>query len=137
ALAARRRGLRAVIVMPTTAASIKVEAVEALGGEVELTGDTYDDAYQHALARAAREGLAFVHPFDDPDVIAGQGTVAAELERQWSAPPAAIFVPIGGGGLIGGIGAFIKARHPDVEIVGVEPVEAASMQQAFAHGGPV
>lgn len=137
ALAARRRGLRAVIVMPTTTPSIKVEAVAALGGEVVLAGDTYDDAYARALEIEARDGLTFVHAFDDADVIAGQGTIAVELERQWAEPPAAVYVPIGGGGLIGGIGAFLKTRHPHVEVVGVEPVEAASMHAAFAHGGPV
>ncbi|HEY8520349.1 MAG TPA: threonine ammonia-lyase, biosynthetic [Gammaproteobacteria bacterium] len=137
ALAARERGVRAVIVMPTTTPSIKVEAVRGLGGEVVLHGDTYDDANEHARALAVREGLTFVHPFDDPAVIAGQGTIAVELERQWPERPHAVFVPIGGGGLVGGIGAYLKQRHPGVEIVGVEPHEAASMHAAFARGGPV
>src|SRR5690606_12815651 len=124
ALAARRRGVRAGIVMPTSTPSIKVEAVRALGGEAVLHGDAFDEAYEHAMKLAATEGLAFVHPFSDPDVIAGQGTIGVELTRQWQAPPAAIFVPIGGGGLVSGIGSYIKQLYPEVAIIGVEPVEA-------------
>jgi threonine dehydratase len=137
ALAARRYGLRAVIVMPRTTASIKAEAVAALRGEVVLEGSTYDDANRHALVLAAQQSLALVHPFDDPDVIAGQGTIAVELERQWPRVPEAIFVPVGGGGLIGGIGAYIKERHPEITIVGVEPIESASMHEALRAGAPV
>jgi threonine dehydratase len=137
ALAARRYGLGAVIVMPRTTASIKVEAVAALGGEVVLEGTTYDDANRHALELAATRRLTFVHPFDDADVIAGQGTIAVELERQWSRAPAAVFVPIGGGGLIGGIGAYLKHRRPNVAVIGVEPLESASMHEALRRGGPV
>src|SRR5690554_6071864 len=98
ALAAQRRGVRAVVVMPTSTPSIKIDAVRSLGGEIVLHGDAYDEAYEHAMKRATREGLTFVHPFSDPDVIAGQGTIGVELTRQWRRPPAAIFVPIGGGG---------------------------------------
>ncbi len=137
ALAARKHGLDATIVMPTTASPIKVEAVAALGGEVVLEGLTYDDATRFALELAAKTGRAFVHPFDDPDVIAGQGTIALELERQWrDRPPAAIFVPVGGGGLIGGIGAYVKERYPEVRIVGVEPFESASMAKSLYAGTP-
>ncbi len=137
ALAARKHGLRAVIVMPTTTPSIKVDAVVALGGEAVLTGVTYDDANRHAVELAASEGLSFVHPFNDPDVIAGQGTIALELERQWPRKPEAIFVPVGGGGLIGGIGAYVKERHPNVRIIGVEPIESASMHDSLRSGMPV
>jgi threonine dehydratase len=137
ALAASKRGLRAVIVMPCSTPSIKIDAVKAFGGEAILHGEAFDDAYTHALELAEREGLAFIHPFADPDVIAGQGTIALELARQWSRPPKAVFVPVGGGGLIGGIGAYIKYLHPQVEIIGVEPVESASMYRALSHGAPV
>ncbi|HUL81806.1 MAG TPA: threonine ammonia-lyase, biosynthetic [Gammaproteobacteria bacterium] len=137
ALAARKRGLDATVVMPKTASAIKVEAVAALGAEVVLEGLTYDDANRFALELAAETGREFVHPFDDPDVIAGQGTIAVELERQWDEPPAAIFVPVGGGGLIAGIGAYVKHRHPGVRVVGVEPFESASMAQSLHAGAPV
>jgi threonine dehydratase len=137
ALAAGQRGARAVIVMPQNTQTIKVEAVAALGGEVVLHGDTYDDANRHALLLAAERQLAFVHPFDDPDVIAGQGTIGVELERQWSTPPDAVFVPIGGGGLIGGVGAYLKHRHAGVRIIGVEPSDAASMHAALRNGAPM
>jgi len=137
ALAAKRYGIRALVVMPSSTASIKIEAVETLGAEVVLQGSTYDEANTHALALAEAQGLQFVHPFNDPDVIAGQGTIAVELTRQWREPPAAIFVPIGGGGLISGIGAYIKHLYPSVRIVGVEPVEAASMHAALEADTPV
>jgi threonine dehydratase len=137
ALAARRRGVRAVIVMPESTPSIKVDAVRALGGEIVLHGQTYDDANERARHLAAAQELPFIHPFADPDVIAGQGTIALELEDQWHAPPSAVFVPVGGGGLVGGIGAYLKRRWPDIRIIGVEPVEAASMHASLLHGGPV
>ncbi|HEX7081118.1 MAG TPA: threonine ammonia-lyase, biosynthetic [Gammaproteobacteria bacterium] len=137
ALAARKRGVRAVVVMPTSTPSIKVEAVRALGGEAVLEGEDYDEAYAHAMRLAEAQGLTFVHPFADPDVIAGQGTIGVELTRQWKEPPAAIFVPIGGGGLVGGIGSYVKHLYPDVRIIGVEPVEAASMHDSLRHGAPV
>ena len=122
--------------MPKTAPSIKIEAVAAIGGEIVLEGLTYDDANRFALDLASRTGRAFVHPFNDPDVIAGQGTIAVELEQQWTAVPDAVFVPVGGGGLIGGIGAYLKQRHPEVMVIGVEPLESASMYESLKRGAP-
>ncbi|HVY65760.1 MAG TPA: threonine ammonia-lyase, biosynthetic [Gammaproteobacteria bacterium] len=136
ALAARRRGVRAVIVMPTSTPSIKVDAVAALGGEIVLEGATFDDAYAYAMQLRAEQDLTFVHPFNDPDVIAGQATVGIELERQWPQLPAAVFVPIGGGGLVSGVGAYLKNRHPGIRIVGVEPLESASMYESLKRGAP-
>jgi threonine dehydratase len=123
--------------MPEATATIKIDAVQALGGEIVLHGQAYDDAYAHALALAEKHGLEFVHPFADPDVIAGQGTIARELAGQCDREPAAVFVPIGGGGLASGVGAWLKSRWPAVQIIGVEPVDAASMHRAFEAGGPV
>ena len=137
ALAAGERGVRAVIVMPETTPTIKVGAVRALGGEVVLAGDNYDDAYAHALEIAAREELTFIHPFDDPEVIAGQGTIGREILEQCGDPVDAVFVPIGGGGLIAGIAAWIKLNNPDIRVVGVEPEDSAAMQAAIAAGEPV
>jgi threonine dehydratase len=134
ALAARRRGLRAVIVMPKTTPSIKVDAVIALGGEAVLHGTTYDDAAAHARELEAKQHLCFVHPFNDPDVIAGQATVAAELERQWPRVPDAVFVPVGGGGLICGIGLYLKHRYPSIKVIGVEPIESTSMHDSLRAG---
>jgi len=110
ALAARRRNIRAVIVMPVTTPSIKVDAVIALGGEVVLHGDTYDDAYHKARELEAAQGLTFIHPFDDPAVIAGQGTIGRELVEQMDDEVQAVFIPIGGGGLIAGIAAYLKSN---------------------------
>jgi threonine dehydratase len=137
ALAARRRRLRAVIVMPTTTQTIKIDAVRHLGGEVLLYGQSYDDAYQRALQIAAAESLVFVHPFADPDVIAGQGTIARELRLQWQKEPTAVFVPVGGGGLISGIGVYLKQHFPNVKLIGVEPVDAATMHDSLRAGKPV
>jgi len=131
ALAARRRGVRAVIVMPETTPAIKVQAVADLGGEVVLHGELYDAACEHALELAHAQGLAFVHPFDDPDVIAGQGTIGMEIVRQTGGEIDAIFVPVGGGGLIGGIAAFVKQVYPRVKIIGVEPEDAAAMYESL------
>ena len=108
ALAARRKNVRAVVVMPVTTPSIKVDAVRALGGEVVLHGDTYDDAYQHGRELERERGLTFIHPFDDPVVIAGQGTIGREILAQCEDPIDAIFVPIGGGGLISGIASWFS-----------------------------
>jgi threonine dehydratase len=137
ALAAGRRGTRALIVMPVTTPSIKVDAVAALGGEVVLHGDNYDEAYARALELADAENLAFIHPFDDPAVIAGQGTIGRELVEQMDDDVSAVFVPIGGGGLIAGIAAYLKAKRPDVRIVGVEPEDSAAMKISLDAGEPV
>jgi threonine dehydratase len=137
ALAARRKGIRAVIVMPVTTPSIKVEAVRALGGDVVLHGDAYDDAQAHARELEKEQGLTFIHPFDDPDVIAGQGTIGMEILDQTDETISAIFVPIGGGGLISGIAAYVKGTNPDIRIIGVEPEDSAAMRDSLAAGGPV
>jgi len=137
ALAAQRRGVRAVIVMPVTTPSIKVDAVRSLGGEVVLCGDTYDDAYAHARELETRHNYVFVHPFDDPEVIAGQGTIGLEILSQASEKIDAIFVPIGGGGLIAGIAACVKALRPEIRIIGVEPEDSAAMSLSIEAGEPV
>jgi threonine dehydratase len=131
ALAAQRRGIPAVIVMPQTTPSIKVSAVRNLGGEVVLHGDEYDSAYEHAMSIVRDRNLAFVHPFDDPDVIAGQGTIAVEILRQSRGDLDAIFVPVGGGGLIAGIAIYAKYLNPKIRIIGVEPVDAAAMHDSL------
>ena len=134
ALAARRRGIRAVIVMPQTTPQIKIQAVGALGGEVTLHGDDYDSAFEHALALAREHNLVFVHPFDDPDVIAGQGTIAVELARQTGGHLDALFVPVGGGGLIAGVSVYLKYLYPGIRIIGVEPQDAAGMYESLKAG---
>ena len=134
ALAAQRLGCKAIIVMPVTTPQIKVQAVLGRGAEVVLAGDSYDEAYQHALTLEKKRKLTFVHPYDDPDVIAGQGTVAMEILRQHPQPIHAIFVPIGGGGLIAGIGAYVKRLRPDIKIIGVEPIDADAMARSLAAG---
>jgi threonine dehydratase len=133
AYSAGRLGIRAVIVMPRTTPEIKIDAVKALGAEVVLAGDRYGEAQQHAETLAAETGLVFIHPFDDPVVIAGQGTVGVEMLRQ-SPDLDAVFVPVGGGGLIAGIGAYIKAVRPEVDVIGVEPVDADAMAQSITAG---
>ena len=137
ALAAQKLGVRAVIVMPVTTPSIKVSAVRALGGEVVLFGDNYDEAQAHARQLEQEQNLKFIHPFDDPVVIAGQGTIGAEILQQASEDIDAIFVPIGGGGLIAGIAAYVKAKNPQIRIVGVEPDDSAAMRDSLAAGEPV
>jgi threonine dehydratase len=134
ALAARKLGCRAVIVMPVTTPRLKIDAVQALGGEVVLHGDSYSDAYQHALTLQAARGLTFVHPFDDPDVIAGQGTVAMEILRQHQGPIDAIFVAIGGGGLVSGIAAYVKAVRPEIRVIGVQTADSDAMLQSVRAG---
>jgi threonine dehydratase len=132
ALGARTRGIRAVIVMPLTTPDIKVQAVAELG---VLHGDDYDEANERATEIARERGLVFVHPFDDPDVIAGQGTIAMEILRQWHGDDIhAIFVPVGGGGLIGGIAAYAKSLYPRIKIIGVEPEDAAGMYESLRAG---
>ncbi len=134
ALSARRLDTRAVIVMPVSTPQIKVDAVRALGGEVVLAGDSYSDAYTHARELEKAERLTFVHPFDDPDVIAGQGTVGMEILRSHSKPIHAIFCCVGGGGLISGIAAYVKRLRPETRIIGVEAVDADAMTQSLAAG---
>jgi threonine dehydratase len=137
ALAGKKRGIRAVIVMPITTPSIKVDAVRALGGEVILHGDTYDEAQARARQLESEQRLTFIHPFDDPDVIAGQGTIAAEILEQASENIDAIFVPVGGGGLIAGIAVYAKTMNPGIRIIGVEPDDSTAMRDALAAGQPV
>jgi len=134
ALAARRRGIAAVVVMPVTTPQIKVQAVIDLGGEVVLHGDDYDSACEHAVGLMHARQLVFVHPFDDPDVIAGQGTIAVEILRQASGGVDAIFVPVGGGGLAAGIAVYTKHLHPQVRVIGVEPVDSAAMYESLRQG---
>ena len=137
ALAAQRRGIRSVIVMPVTTPSIKVDAVRSLDGEVTLFGDTYDDAYSHARELEQKHGFVFIHPFDDPDVIAGQGTIGLEILKQATENIDAIFVPIGGGGLIAGIAAYVKEMQPEIRVIGVEPDDSSAMRDSIEAGEPV
>ena len=134
ALAAQRLGCAAVIVMPVTTPQIKVDAVRARGARVVLFGDSYSDAYERAKALGAEEGLAFIHPYDDPDVIAGQGTIGMEILRQHTAPIHAIFVPVGGGGLMAGIAAYVKRLRTEIRMIGVEPVDADAMARSLKAG---
>ena len=138
AMSARKLGARAVIVMPTTTPQLKVDAVLALGGEVVLHGESYSDAYGHSLALQQAQGLSFVHPFDDPDVIAGQGTIAMEILRQLQKLGSnrldAVFVAIGGGGLIAGVANYIKAVRPDIKVIGVQMNDSDAMVQSVAAG---
>jgi len=137
ALSACRLGCRALIVMPTTTPQLKIDAVKARGGasvEVVLHGDSYTDAYNHALLLEKEQRLTFVHPFDDPDVIAGQGTIGMEILRQHSGPIHAIFVAIGGGGLIAGIGSYVKQIRPDIRIIGVQTVDSDAMARSLRAG---
>ncbi len=134
ALAASRLGCKAVIVMPVTTPRIKVDAVAARGAEVVLRGDSYDEAHAHARVLEKKRKLTFVHPYDDPDVIAGQGTIGLEILRQHTGPIDAIFVAVGGGGMIAGIAAYVKRLRPEVRIVGVEPVDADAMARSLKAG---
>ena len=134
ALAAQKLGCKAVIVMPATTPKIKVDAVRSRGAEVHLHGDTYDEAYAEARRIERSRKLAFVHPYDDPEVIAGQGTIGMEILRQATQPIDAVFVPIGGGGLAAGIAAYIKRLRPSVKVFGVEPVDADAMARSLKAG---
>ncbi|XP_018674165.2 threonine dehydratase biosynthetic, chloroplastic isoform X2 [Musa acuminata AAA Group] len=134
ALAAQRLGCDAVIVMPVTTPEIKWQSVERLGATVVLKGDSYDEAQSHAKQRGDQEGRTFIPPFDHHDVIAGQGTIGMEIIRQMSSPLHAIFVPVGGGGLIAGIAAYVKRVRPEVKIIGVEPSDANAMALSLYHG---
>jgi threonine dehydratase len=140
ALSAAKLGCRAMVVMPTTAPSVKVDAVKAFGGanvEVILHGESYTDAYNYALTLEKEQKLAFVHPFDDPDVIAGQGTIGMEILRQHSGPIHAIFVPIGGGGLISGVATYVKQLRPDIKIIGVQSLDSDAMARSLKAGDRV
>jgi threonine dehydratase len=137
ALGASRLGAQATIVMPRTTPPIKVQAVRNLGARAILHGDSYDEAYAHAAELVAEKGLTFIHPFDDPEVIAGQGTIGMEILRQHPEPPHAIFVPVGGGGLIAGVAAYVKYVRPEVRVIGVEPEDAPTLHHALAAGKPV
>ena len=134
ALAAQKLGLRAVIVMPTTTPQIKIDAVKKRGGEVVLAGESYDAAYTHALELEKKQKLNFVHPFDDPDVIAGQGTIGLEILRQHPDPIDAVFCCVGGGGLISGVAAYIKRLRPQTRVIGVEAADADAMARSLAAG---
>ena len=134
ALAAERLGAEATIVMPVTTPQIKVDSVAALGATVVLEGDSYDDAHAEAMRIVRRRRLTFVHPYDDVDVIAGQGTIAMEILRQLREPIDAIFVAVGGGGLIGGIAAYVKRLRPEIRVVGVEPADANAMERSLRAG---
>jgi threonine dehydratase len=134
ALAAQKLGCRAVIVMPVTTPRIKVEAVAARGAEVVLQGDSYSDAREHARKLERRLRLSFVHPFDDPDVIAGQGTIGMEILRQTTRPIHAVFVAIGGGGLVSGIASYVKRLQPEIKVIGVQPLDSDAMKRSIAAG---
>ncbi|RUP24511.1 MAG: threonine ammonia-lyase, biosynthetic [Curvibacter sp.] len=136
AMSARKLGTRAVIVMPTTTPQLKIDAVRGLGGEVVLHGDSYSDAYSHSVELEKKQGLTFVHPFDDPDVIAGQGTIAMEILRQLQGLGSrrldAVFVAIGGGGLISGVANYIKAVRPEIKVIGVQMNDSDAMMQSVS-----
>ncbi len=134
ALAARQLGIRALIVMPCTTPAIKVNAVKVLGAETILYGDAYDEACEHAVALSAENQMTFIHPYDDPEVIAGQGTIGMEILRQRHDPIHAIFIPVGGGGLIAGIAAYVKFVRPGIKIIGVEPDDADCLNRAMRAG---
>jgi threonine dehydratase len=134
ALAAQTLGCDAVIVMPITTPQIKINAVKSFGARVILHGDSYDEAQTYAWQLATNNQQTFVHPYDDPEVIAGQGTIGLEILRQHSRPLHAIFVPVGGGGLIAGIAAYVKRLRPLIKIIGVEPVDADAMYQSLRQG---
>ena len=134
ALAAQKLGCKATIVMPVTTPSIKIQAVAARGAKVVLHGDSYSDAYAHAARLQKEQQATFVHPYDDPDVIAGQGTIAVEILRQWQSAIDAIFVAIGGGGLIAGIASYVKRVRPEIKVIGVQPVDSDAMARSLAAG---
>jgi len=131
ALSAKKLKCRAVIVMPSTTPEIKVNAVRHAGAEVILYGESYSEAYLHALKIEKEEGLAFVHPYDDPDVIAGQGTIAKEILESFTHPIHAIFCCVGGGGLLSGIAAYVKAVRPEIKVIGVEAKDAEAMTKSL------
>jgi len=137
ALAAAKLGIHSIVVMPVTAPQVKVDAVRRFGGdsvEVVLIGDSYSEAQAHALRLQATDGYTFVHPFDDADVIAGQATIGAEILDQHATPLHAVFVPVGGGGLLAGVAALIKSRRPDVKVIGVQSVDSDAMARSIEAG---
>jgi threonine dehydratase len=134
ALSARKLGCQATVVMPVTTPKLKVDAVRAFGAEVVLLGDSYSDAHAHAKTLEAERGLTFVHPFDDPDVIAGQGTVGMEILRQHQGPIDAVFVAIGGGGLVAGVASYIKAVRPEIKVIGVQMNDSDAMLRSIRAG---
>ena len=137
ALGAAKLQCQATIVMPTTTPKLKIDAVKERGGKwvkIVLHGDSYNDAFDHSMVLKEEQGLNFIHPFDDPDVIAGQGTIAMEILRQHQGPIDAIFVAIGGGGLISGVGAYIKSVRPEIKVIGVQTVDSDAMRQSLAAG---
>ena len=134
ALSASHLNCRAVIVMPVTTPATKIKAVLNLKAEVVLHGDTYDESHKEALRIGKKEGLTFIHPFDDPEVIAGQGTIAVEILQQSENTPDAIYVAVGGGGLIGGIAAYVKKLWPQIKVIGVEPEDACAMTLSLKQG---
>ncbi len=134
AMSAHKLGCKATIIMPVTTPQIKINAVKHWGARVDLVGDTYDEAWEHANKLCESKGATFIHPFDDPSVIAGQGTVGMEILRQHEGPIEAIFIPVGGGGLIGGVSAYIKQVRPGIKIIGVEPEDTDAMFRSLIAG---
>jgi len=134
ALVAQRLNCQATIVMPVTTPQIKMQAVKAYGATILLHGDSYDEAYARALKLSTQKRVTFIHPYDDPDIIAGQGTIGIEILRQHTGPIHAVFVPVGGGGLISGIASYVKRLHPEIKIIGVEPIDSDAMYQSLKKG---
>ncbi len=134
ALAARKLGIKATIFMPETTPGIKVDAVRGYGATARLIGDSYDDAYRAAAMHCKKQGAVFIHPYDDPDIIAGQGTIGFEILKQHTSLPDMIFVPVGGGGLIAGIAVYVKMLCPNIKVIGVEPDDADAMKQSLEAG---
>lgn len=137
ALSAQKLGIKATIVMPRTTPDIKVRSVKARGAKVVLQGDAFDEAFAYSQKLVAEKGMTYVHPYDDPEVIAGQGTIGMEILRQLSGPLDAVFVPVGGGGLAAGVAAYVKALRPEVKVIGVESTESACLAAAKAEGARV
>ena len=131
AYSAKKLGLKSIIVMPITTPLIKINAVKSLGGKVVFFGDNFDEAYNHAVSLAKKENYSFIHPYDDKDVISGQGTIGKEIIEQTDSKIEAVFVPVGGGGLLAGVGSYIKSENPDIKLIGVEPDDAACLDLAI------
>ncbi|SVD42721.1 uncharacterized protein METZ01_LOCUS395575, partial [marine metagenome] len=131
AFSSKKLGMKATIVMPVTTPNIKVRAVKNLGSKVVLKGDNFEEAYAYAIKLSKKTNVAFVHPYDDPDVIAGQGTIGKEILDEHPDSLEAIFVPVGGGGLLAGIGAYVKCLRPEIKMIGVEPEDAAGLNAAL------